>query len=819
MKGNMKGNKMIDQARVVVIGGGISGCCILYHLARAGWSDVVLVEKDEITSGATCMAMGLLTVFNASPTMMRLRKYSAQMYQELGVYEKVGSLRIASSKSQHQTLQRDVSKARGIGLEIGMITAGEAIKIMPWMSTENLYSAVHIPVDGHLDPHGATYAVADAAKRLGATILTKTRVTGIEISPKGEVTGVRTNRGNIRTEIVVNAAGLWGAQVAAMAGVWVPSSPVIHQHSGLGAVPGREVPDGGPCFRDTDYLIYGRPEHGGILVGGWEAEPPSCWEDGVPWDHSATELPSDLDRFEPLLENTIKRFPFLAEASLERLIAHPDAFTPDSNPLMGPWPGLKGFWLACGMSMNGFGGAGGIGKAMAEWIIDGATELDFYGYHAWRFGRNYRDPSYAAACARECYKYYYYTRYPNDEDVAMRPRRISPLHHRLQEQGAVFGQKNGWERVNYNQPGEPWRRAGADQRQWGGWVKEPYFEAVAAEHQAIRERVAMLDLTSFGKVDLKGPGALPLLQRLAVSNMDRPAGTVVYTQFCNPRGGIMADVTITRLAGDHFRLITGSGFIDNDLGYIKANLRKEDPPVDIRDVTEDLACIALWGPRAPAVLQAVADTDVSGKAMPYLHAGTVGVNGVAVLAQRISYAGEKGWELYVPFDKAVGVWDALWEAGQGHGIIAAGYKVLGSLRIEKGYLYYNSDITTLDNPFEAGLGFAVDLDSGGDFIGREALKTIKKRGIRHKLCSLVIGTDAWLPLYGAEAVLSDGKVITRLRSCGYGHTVRQNIGLAYLPAALAAEGTALEIEIFDEMVPARVVPRILYDPAGNAFKD
>ena len=809
---------MLDQARVVVIGGGITGCNILYHLAKTGWTDVVMVEKDEITSGATCMAMGLLTVFNSSPTMMRIRKYSAELYEELGVYDKVGSLRIASSKLQHQTLQRDVSKAKGIGLDVGLITPQEALKIMPWMSDRDVYSAVYIPQDGHLDPHGATYAVADAAKKLGATILTKTRVTGIELSSRGEVTGVKTNRGNIRTEIVVNAAGLWGDQVAAMVGVMIPSSPVIHQHSGLSAVPGQEVPEGAPCFRDTDYLIYGRPEHGGILVGGWEVNPSSCWEDGVPWDHSATELPSDFDRFEPLLENAIKRFPFLADAGFERLIAHPDAFTPDANPLMGPWPGLKGFWLACGMSMNGFGGAGGIGKDLAQWIIEGDTENDVYGYHAWRFGRNYLDPYYAASCARECYKYYYYTRYPNDEDIYMRPRRISPFHHRLQDLGAVFGKKNGWERVNYIVPGEPWRRAGEDQREWGGWAKEPYLDVVAAEHKAIRERVGLVDLTSFGKIELKGPGALPLLQRLAVSNMDRPVGTVIYTQFCNARGGIMADVTITRLADDRFRLITGSGFIDNDRGYIISQLRQKDPAVEIRDVTENFACIGLWGPKAPDVLGAVTDDDISNEALPYMQAKFITINGVQVLAQSISYAGEKGWELYAACDKAIIVWDKLWQAGQEQGIIVGGYKVLGSLRIEKGYLYYNSDITTLDNPFEAGLGFTVNFENGGDFIGREALQKIKAEGVLNKLCTIVIGGKDWLPLYGAEAVVSEGRVITRLRSSGYGHTVKKNIGLAYLPLELAKEGTALEIEIFGEMVPAQVAPRILYDPEGKALK-
>jgi 4-methylaminobutanoate oxidase (formaldehyde-forming) len=808
---------MIDQARVVVIGGGITGCNILYHLAKSGWTDVVLVEKDEITSGATCMAMGLLTVFNSSPTMMRLRKYSAELYQELGAYEKVGSLRIASSKLQHQTLQRDVSKAKGVGLDVGMITPDEALQIMPWMSEKDIYSAVHIPIDGHLDPHGATHAVAAAAKKLGATIITKTLVTGIILSPKGEVTMVKTSKGDIHTDIVVNAAGLWGAQVAAMVGITIPSSPVMHQHAGLGAVPGRETPEGGACFRDTDYLIYGRPEHGGILVGGWEANPPSCWEDGVPWNHSATELPSDMERFEPLLENAIKRFPFLEEAGFERLIAHPDAFTPDANPLMGPWPDLKGFWLACGMSMNGFGGAGGIGKAMAEWIIDGDTELDFYSYHAWRFGRNYLDPYYAASCARECYKYYYYTRYPNDEDIYMRPRRISPFHYRLQDLGAVFGKKNGWERVNYIMPGEPWRRAGEDQREWGGWIKEPYFEVVGAEHKAIRERVAMVDLTSFGKIEIKGPGALPLLQRLAVSNMDQPLGTVIYTQFCKPNGGIIADVTITRLGADNFRLITGSGFVDNDRGYIKSNLSAEDGAVEIRDVTENYACIGLWGPKSPTVLQAVTENDISNEVLPYMRAKAITINGIEVLAQRISYVGEKGWELYAAFDKAAIVWDRLWDAGQSQSIIAAGYKVLGSLRIEKGYLYYNSDITTLDNPFEAGLGFTVDLD-GADFIGRDALKKIEADGIQNKLCTITIGSEEWLPLYDAEAVIADGKVISRLRSSGYGHTVRKNIGLAYLPLELAKEGTPLEIEIFGELVPAQIAPRILYDPRGDALK-
>ena len=807
---------MKDQARVVVIGGGIVGCSILYHLAKAGWKDVVMVEKNEVTSGATCMAAGLLTQFNSSPTLMRMRKYSSELYYELGAYEKVGSLRMAASKEQHMTLQRAVSTAKGAGLDVEMISAEEALKIMPWASGENLYSAVHLPNDGHLDPHGTTYAVAKAAKALGAEIYIKTRVTGIELTPNGEVSMVKTDKGDIKTNIVINAAGLWGKQVAAMVGIAVPSTPVVHQHLALQAVPGSEVPDGGPCFRDTDRLIYGRPEHGGILFGGWELNPPSIWEDGVPWSHSATEVQSDFDRYEHLLVNAIKRFPFLENAGIERLVAHPDAFTPDSKPLLGPWPTVKGFWMACGLSMEGFGAAGGIGKALTEWIIDGKPEVDLFGFHAWRFGKNYMDPYYAASCGRECYKYYYYTRYPGDEDTEMRPRRISPFHYRLQDLGAVFGKKNGWERVNYVGKGQPWRRAGEDQRANGGWVKAAHFDIVAEECKAFRERVGMVDMTAFGKIEFKGPGALPLLNRIAISEMDKPVGSVIYTQFCTKEGGILADVTITRLGKEYYRLVTGSGFIDNDLGHIKGQVSKDDPEVEIRDVTDEYSVIGFWGPKARLALEKITETDVSNEGLPYMMSKFITVNGVETMAQRVSYAGELGWELYTRIDKSIIVWDKLWEAGQEFDIAACGYKSLNSLRMEKGYLYYSDDITTLENPFEAGIGFTVSKTKS--FLGSEALAKVREKGVSQKLCTITIGGEEWLPLYGGEAVLVDGKVISRLRGTDYGHTVKKNIANVYLPMALANQGTSVDVEIFGEMVPAVVTARVLYDPKGEVLR-
>lgn len=807
---------MKSEAKVVVIGGGIVGCSILYHLAKAGMKDVVMVEKNEITSGATCMAAGLLTQFNSSPTLMRMRKYSSELYDELGVYDKVGSVRMAASKEQHLTLQRAVSTAKGVGLDVEMITAEEVLKLMPWASPDNLYSGVYLPNDGHIDPHGTTYAVAKAAKELGAEIYLNTMVTGIELTDKREIKAVRTNKGDIKTSIVVNAAGLWGKQVAAMVGAKVPSTPVIHQHLALQAVPGSEIPDGGPCFRDTDRLIYGRPEHGGILFGGWELNPPSIWEDGVPWSHSATEVASDFDRYEHLLVNAIKRFPFLEEAGIERLVAHPDSFTPDSKPLVGPWPTIKGFWMACSLSMEGFGAAGGIGKALTEWIMAGQSEVDLFSFHPWRFGKNFDDPYYAASCGRECYKYYYYTNYPQDEDTAMRPRRITPFNYRLQDLGAVFGKKNGWERVNYVDPGQPYRRAGEDQRAAGGWVKPPHFDLVGKECEAFRERVGMVDMTAFGKIDLKGPGVLTLVNRLCVTQMDKPVGSVIYTQFCNDRGGILADVTITRLADDHYRLVTGSGFIDNDMGHIQSVIEEGDAEVEIRDITDELSVIGFWGPKARLVLEKVTDDDVSSEAIPYMMSKNITINGVDVLAQRVSYAGELGWELYSKADRSIITWDKLWEAGQEFDIAACGYYSLNSLRMEKGYLYHSDDITGLENPYEAGIGFTVDKKK--EFLGSAALAKVRADGVDKRLCTVDIGGEEWLSLYGGEAVVVDGKVVSRLRGVGYGYTVKKNLGNVYLPLDFAKKGTKVEVEIFGELVPATVTDRVVYDPKGEKVR-
>ena len=806
-----------DQARVVVIGGGITGCSVAYHLALAGWTDVLLVEKASLTAGSTCQAAGLVTAFNPSATMMAFRRYSMELYDRLGAFERVGSLRLASSPDQLHELERTASRARGIGLAAEVIGAGEALGLMPAISPESLYGAVYLTGDGHLDPHGATHAVADAARALGVRIRTGVRVTGFRLSATRDVTHVLTEDGQIATEIVVNAAGIWAPQVAAMVGGFVPSTPVDHQHIALKAVPGSELPRDMPCFRDPDNLVYGKSEHGGMVFGGYETDPVSRWEDGVPWDHAARALPPDYERFAPLMAGAIRRFPFLADAEAIRLVCHPDAMTPDANPLLGPIPGVRGFWMAAGLSLNGFGGGGGIGRALAGWITAGDPGVDIGPYRAWRFSDTYRDPGFAAGLGRETYSDYYRLRYPFDADLAGRPRRLSALHGRLQEAGAVFGTKAGWERADHHEPGRPWRRTGRDQAAYG-WTRPPWFDRVVAEATAVRERCGLIDLSSFGKLAVEGPGAPGLLQRVSANDVDRPIGSIVYSPWCDERGGTVADVTVTRLGETSFRVVTGAGYAASDLAWLTTHLA-DDEAVHLRDVSGDFATMGLWGPRARDVLGVATGDAVDDVALPQRSARTIRIAGAAVLASRISYAGELGWELTVDVPSAVLVWDALVAAAADRevGLEPLGYRALDALRIEKGYRYFGTDLTMLDTPYDAGLGALVRLGKG-PFIGREALVMAKARAARgegRRLRTIRLDDgEAYLPVYGGEAVRVGGEVIGRLRSTAYGPTVGGTIGYVYLDRSVS-EGAALEVDVFDQRVAAQVTADALVDPRGE----
>jgi len=812
-----------DRARVVIIGGGIAGCSIAYHLARLGWTDVLLLDKGELTSGSTWHAAGMVTHFHTSPTIMRMRKYSIELYRSLEAepsaprhWHEVGSLRVASSDDQMRFLQRQVSLARAIGLDVGTMPASEALRRFPLMSPDRLFGAMYLPGDGYIDPSGGTMELARRAREMGVSVATGVRVTGIERSPRGHVTGVMTERGRVEADAVVNAAGMWAPRVAAMVGVRLPVTPLVHQHLATKPIPGHELPRTTPCLRDPENLVYMRQEVGGFLVGGFETEPVPWSVGGVPWDFTQQLLPPDWDLFQPILDGAIRRVPILAQAELAHLVNGPEGITPDSRPLLGPVPGVPGFWLAAGLSHTGFGAGGAIGQILAGWLVEGEPPYDVTECNVRRFGPVYDDAAYAAERARESYRHYYMLRYPHDENTWMRERRLSPLDGTLMGLGAVSGDKNGWERANYFEPGAPGRRAGAEQRRWG-WRRPDFFDAVGAEHRAVRERAGLFDMTSFGKIEVEGSGALALLQRLADSDVDRPVGSVIYTQLLNARGGIESDLTITRLGPERFRLVTGSAFVPSDLGWIRMHL-PGDGSVAVREVTDDWACIGVWGPEARRIVQFVSSSDWCHAAFAYMTGRVVKVGGVEAWAQRVTYVGELGWELYCRPEAARQMWTALMDAGRPLGLRPAGYKALESLRLEKAYRYWSVDVTPAETPWEAGLGFCVRLDKG-DFIGREALARQKAEGPRRRLATITLterGSD--VVLYGGEAAYAGGRLVGRLRSAGWGYTVGRNIAYLYLPLDLSAAGTRLEVEVFDRRLAAEVRRDVLYDPQGTRIR-
>jgi 4-methylaminobutanoate oxidase (formaldehyde-forming) len=810
---------MRREAAVVVVGGGIIGCSIAYHLTAAGCRDVVLVEKGELTSGTTFHSVGLVSQFRTSPADMRLMSHSIRLYREMAAevgeaagWRPVGSLRLASSAAMLRGLQRSVSRAKALGLDIGIITPAEALRICPVMSGEGLHGAVHVPDDGYLEPNGITRELARRAVARGAEIVTGTRATGLRLDSRGRIQGVETTGGSIRTECVVNAAGQWAPRVAAMAGVDLPIVPLMHQYLVTRPVPGRELPRTMPVVRDPDHLVYVREEVGGYLIGGFEPHPKAWRLDDVPWDFTQQLLPGEWELFEPLLAGASRRFPAVEKAEILQLVNGPDGFTPDGHYALGPVPGRPGFWVAAGMSINGIAGAGGVGRVMAEWILEGEPSIDVWELNVRRFGAHLHDRRYVAEKAREVYRYYYALQFPCDEKEWGRPLRTSPLVGRLLALGAVFGERGGWERAHYFVPGRPGRRQGADERTWD---RPSYWEHVAREHRAIRERVGVLDMTSFGKLDVTGPGALGMLQRLCANDVDRPIGSLLHSQCLNPRGGIECDVTVTRLGESVFRVTTGTGSAASDLGWLRLHL-PDDGSVEVADVTERHAVISLSGPDSRRTLGKVSRSDLSAAAFPHLTSCVIDLGGIEVRATRVSFAGELGYELGIAKDGAGRVWDAILAAGREFGIEPVGYYALNTLRLEKCFSHWGDDICPSDTPLEADLGFCVRFDKG-DFIGRDALLRQRDRGLARRLVPLVVDGEACV-LWGGEAIVAEGRVVSRVRSGGYGHTLGQNVALAYLPLDLTRPGTAVAVDSFGRLVPAEVRAAPLWDPKGERVR-
>lgn len=810
---------MIDQARIVIVGGGVGGCSIAYHLALMGCRDVVVLEKGELTSGSTWHSAGLVGQLRSSITLTRMMMYSAELYprlsQETGQdtgWRPVGSLRLASTEDRLIECRRQVSSAKTFGLPLDFVSLREAQEMFPLISLEGVRGAIYIPTDGHVDPSGLTMALAKGARSRGAQIITGVEVTGVR-THNGRVAGVVTNQGEVKCEVLVNAAGMWAPALGRMAGVTIPIVPMAHQYLITKPIPGHELPPTAPTLRDPDNLVYFREEVRGILMGGYERHPAPWALDGVPPGFNFQLLDPDWDRFDELMEGALRRVPVIGQAEIVKLINGPEAFTPDNEFILGEAPGLKGFFVAAGFCAHGIAGAGGIGKVMAEWILEGEPSLDLWEMDIRRFGPHYASGRYTLDRVHETYRTYYDIHFPHEERQAGRPLRLSPMYGRLKELGAVFGEKAGWERANWF---ERERDLPAPRHEPHPWLRRHWSPYVEREALAVRRRAGLFDVTSFAKLEIRGPGALAFLQRIAANEMDRPPGSITYTQLLNRRGGIECDLTVTRLGEQHFFLITGTAFGTHDLGWI-LNQAPEDGSVFVQNVTSQFAAVGLWGPKARDILQAATADDVSNPAFPYLTCRHITVGAAPVRALRVTYVGELGWELYTPAEYGLQLWDALWAAGRPHGLEPAGYRAIDALRLEKGYRYWSADITPEETPYEAGLGFCVRLEKG-EFTGRAALEQQRAAGLTRRLCCLTLADPARLALGGEPVLAPGGRVVGRVTSGGYGYAVGRSIALAYLPPAHARPGTALAVEVFGEAVAATVLEAPLWDPAGERIR-
>ena len=598
---------------------------------------------------------------------------------------------------------------------------------------------------------------------------------------------------------------MYAREIGALAGVNVPIVPMAHEY--LVTKPAG-LPAEMPTMRDPSLLVYFRPESGGLVMGGYERRCAPWALDGIPPDFNSRLLDEDWPRFEELMENAVVRVPELADAEVIRLINGPEAFTPDGEFILGP-SDVRGFWVAAGFCAHGLAGAGGMGKLVAEWIVEGTPSLDVWHMDSRRFGVAYRSREYTVARTKEVYETYYDVKYPGHERQAGRPLRVSPAYPRLQDLGAVFGEKSGWERANWFEPNAA---HGDESLRPRGWAGKLWSSAIGAEHRACRESAALFDETSFAKLDVTGEGAADFLERLCANRVARGVGRVTYTQMLNARGGIECDFTVTRLAEEHFRIVTGTAFGQHDLAWLRQHA-PDDGAVQVADVTSGLACFGLWGPKARDVLQPLTTADLANDAFPYMTARELAVGRVPCLALRVTYVGELGWEVYCPVELGLTLWDTLWQAGEPHGLVAGGYKAIDSLRLEKGYRVWGADITPEDTPFEAGLGFAVKLDKG-DFVGRDALAA---RAEPQRLLRCLTLADPRAVALGSEPVRIAGELVGRVTSGGYGYTVERSIAYAYVPAEHGV-GTEVEVEIFGEWVEGEIASEPLFDPEGERIR-
>ena len=810
-------NDLPSSARIVIIGGGIVGSSVAYHLGAMGQTDVILLERGKLTSGSTWHAAGLVGQLRTSANITQLLGYSVALYDRLEAetghatgWKRNGGLRLACNAERWTEVRRQATTARSFGLEMQLLSPREAQDLWPLMQVDDVVGAAFLPTDGQVSPSDISASLAKGARQKGVTIREGIAVTNI-IVEHGAVIAVETDKGRIACEKVVICAGQWSREIGRLAGVNIPLVSVQHQYLITDAIPG--VTPNLPTLRDPDRLTYWKEEVGGLVMGGYEPNP-KLWDvDPLPRDFEFQLLQSDFDHFEPILEQALGRVPAMETVGIKQFINGPESFTPDGNFILGEAPEVKNVFVGAGFNAFGIASGGGAGMALAEWVVNGAPPFDLWPVDIRRFGRNHHDLAWIRSRTQEAYARHYTMAWPSEEFLSGRPLRRSPLYDRLAAEGAVFGEKLGFERANWFADAA----AGEVAEDRYTYERPNWFEAVGREHRAAREAAVLFDQTSFAKFELTGRDAEKALSWIAANDVARPVGHLVYTQMLNGKGGIECDLTVARLAWDRYYIVTGTGFATHDFHWIQTNI-----PVGLdarlTDVTSHNAVLVLMGPLARDILQPLADADISHAAFPFGRAKKLSIAGCPVLALRVTYVGELGWELHVPMEFALTLYDALIEAGRPKGLKLAGYRAIETLRLEKGYRAWGAEIGPDHSPLVAGLAPFVKLKKPIPFLGREALEAQAARPLPRLLAGFTT-QDPSIVLLGRETIYRDGERVGWLASGGYGYTVERPIGFGYVrrPAGVDREfvaSGAYELEVAGSRVAARAHLDPLYDPAG-----
>jgi sarcosine dehydrogenase len=805
-----------SHAQIIVIGGGIIGCSTAYHLARDHKAEVLLLEQGRVTSGSTWHAAGLVGQLRSSASITKVLKYSVDLYKGLAAetgldtgWKMTGCLRLATTPDRWTEFKRLATTARSFGMEMDLIGPDEVKRMWPLMDASDLIGASWLPTDGQASPSDITQSLAKGARMHGARIMEGVRVTGFKMDGR-RITHVETKQGAVACDKVVNCGGMWARQIGAMAGVAVPLHPVKHQYIITEKIPGL-APDAA-TLRDPDRRTYFKEEVGGLVMGGYEPDPQG-WVTGDILDNWEFRLfDDDYDHFAQHLEQAIARVPALANVGVKQMINGAESFTPDGNFILGPAPECQNMYVGAGFNAFGIASGGGAGWVLADWVMRGEAPLDLWAVDIRRFSALHRDRDWVAERTLEAYGKHYTVAFPHEEYTSGRPRIVSPLYDRLKARGAVFGSKLGWERPNWFAP------KGMEPKDIYSMGRQNWFDAVGQEHAHVRTHAGVFDQSSFAKYELSGPGAPDALEAICANRVARDVGRLTYTQLLNSRGGIEADLTVARLAEDQFYIVTGTGFRTHDFAWIADHLPAQG--VSFHDVTEDWGTLSLMGPKARDILAEVTTTDVSNATLPFGSAREIGIAGATVRALRVTYVGELGWELHVPIRDLAAVYDALMAADPD--LRPVGYRALESLRLEKGYRAWSSDITPNDTPFEAGLGWAVKLKTSTPFLGRTELEALQHKPQAKTLAGFTVGAPDAV-LVGRETILRDGRPVGYLTSGGYGYTVGKSIGYGYVRNDAGVSDDWLRagryaLVIAGEETPADLALGALYDPEGQKIR-